>query len=71
MAVEEVVAQDQGDRARSDELPSDYERLRQPLRTRLHRITEADTPTSSVTEKLFEAWQVARCGDDQDLAYPG
>jgi hypothetical protein len=69
MTVEDVVAQDQGDRPGPDELPPDNKRLREPLRVRLHSVPEADAPPGTVAEELLEAWQIRRRRDNEDFPY--
>jgi hypothetical protein len=53
--VEDVVAEDERRRRVADELPADDERLREPVRHRLLRVRERDTPPGAVAEQVAES----------------
>ncbi len=65
VAVEDVVSEHKADIVVSDELLSDYEGLRETVRRRLFRITEADSEIAPVTEKSSEGGQVDGRRDNQ------
>ena len=69
-AVEDVVTQDEGGGAASDERSPDDERLGQPVGAWLHRIFEIDSPIPSIAQKFSEAGGVLRSADDQDIPDP-
>ena len=66
--MEDVVAEDQGDRVLADELAADDERLGQPVGHGLLGVGELDPPLRAVAEQLAEPREVGRGRDDQDLA---
>ena len=68
VAVEDVVAQDQGARLAGDELLADGERLGQAVRAGLLGVGERDAVARAVPEQPLEVGQVGRGGDDQDVA---
>ena len=70
-AVEDVVAQDQGDAVLADEVGADEERLRQAVGAGLHGVADRHPPRAAVAEQLDELALVLGGGDDQDLADPG
>src|SRR5918993_3221051 len=70
MAVIDIVAQDQHGGAAGHELGADHIGLSQTLGLGLLGIGEADAPLLACAQKLREARQVVRSGDDQDVAYP-
>ena len=71
VAVEDVVAQDQGRVAVADEVRTDDEGLGEAVRARLDGVLQVDAPPATVTEQLLEARGVLRRGDDQDVADAG
>jgi hypothetical protein len=71
LAVEDVVAQHQGDRVVADVVGADDERPRQTVRRGLLGVGDRQTPLAAVTEQPAEAGAVLRGGDHQDLPDPG
>ena len=67
VAVEDVVAENQGARLTVNELLADGERLREAVRTRLLGVGEVDAVARAVPEQALEVGQVGRRGDDQDV----
>ena len=67
VAVEDVVAQDQGARLAVNELLADGECLRQAVRRGLLGVGEVHTVARAVPEQALEVGQVGRRGDDQDV----
>ena len=53
-AVEDVVAEDQGDRIGADEVGAEGERLRQAARLGLHRVAERAAELGAVAEQAAE-----------------
>ena len=71
IAVEDVVAQHQCARLTCNELLAQEERLREPVRGRLHLVREAHAVMRAVAQEPFKVRQVLRRADDQDVADPG
>ena len=71
VAEEDVVAEHQGGGVVAEVLGADEERLRQPVRRRLHGVAELDAPLRPVAEQPDELLLVVRRGDDQDVPDPG
>lgn len=67
VAVEDVVAQDQGARLAGDEVLADGEGLRQAVRARLLGVGEVHAVARAVPEQALEVGEVGRRGDDQDV----
>ena len=67
MPEEDVVAQDEAGRTAGKEAGADDKRLREPFWAALLRIGEGQSDPAPVTEKLLEAGQIARGGDDEDV----
>ena len=67
VTVEDVVSQDQRDRAIADEVLRDDERLRNALRLRLRQVRQRETELRAVTEQRLDHGQIARRADDRDL----
>ncbi len=70
VAVEDVVAENQGAVAAADEVTADDEGLSQPVRTRLDGVLQVQAPLAAIAEQLLEARRVLRRRDDQHIAYP-
>ena len=70
-AVEDVVAEDEGDGLVADEVGADEERLGQALGLRLDGVADLDADLGPVAEQPLEAGLVLGGRDDQDLADPG
>jgi len=70
VAVEDVVAEDQGDRVVADELASEDEGLGEPLGARLLTVAEFQAELAAVAEEAAEEGEVVGGGDDQDLPDP-
>lgn len=67
VAVEDVVAENQGARLTVNELLADGERLGQAVGARLLGVGEVDAVARAVPEQALEVGQVGRRGDDQDV----
>ena len=67
VAVEDVVAQDQGARLAGDEVLADGERLGESVRARLLGVGQVHAVARAVPEQALEVGQVRRRGDDQDV----
>ena len=67
VAVEDVVAQDQGARLAVNELLADGEGLGQAVRARLLGVGQVHAVARAVPEQALEVGQVGRRGDDQDV----
>jgi hypothetical protein len=67
-AVEDVVAQNQGNRLIPHEIRTEHESLRDALRACLDRVFRAEAPLAAVAEQAVERGLVAGRGDDQDFA---
>ena len=70
VAIEDVVAQDQGTGVRADEIAADDEGLGQALRARLDRVGQLDAPLPAVAQQGLESLAVLWSRDDEDLPYP-
>jgi hypothetical protein len=70
-AVEDVVAEHEGDGLVADEVRADDEGLGQPLGARLDGVLEGDAQVGAVTEEVPELRLVLRSRDHQDLADAG
>ena len=70
MAVENVVAERQGDATLADEAPADEEGLRQAFGARLDLVLDAETDLATVAEQPPERALVLRRRDDQDVTDP-
>ena len=71
VAVEDVVAEDQTDRVVTNKRLANQKCLRQPIRTRLHRVLDRQPPLAAVTENALIGGLIVRRADDQDLANTG
>ncbi len=71
VAVEDVVAEDQRAGLVADEIRPDHEGLGEPVRRGLLGVGQLQAPLRAVAEEVAEHRQVARGGDDQDLADAG
>ena len=71
VAVEDVVAEDQGRVVVADEVGADDEGLGEAVRAGLDGVLQVDAPLAAVAEQLLEARGVLRGGDDQDVADAG
>jgi len=69
VAVENIVAKDQGAGIVAQEFFADEKGLRQPVGAGLHGVLQIEAPLGAVAQQLLEAGRVLRCGDDEDLAY--
>jgi len=69
MPVENVIAQHQCARRIADELFTDNERLRQPVRAGLDSIFQMNAPLRTIAQQLLKTRQIARRADNQNLAY--
>ena len=67
VAVEDVVAQNQGARLAGDEALADGEGLRQAVRARLLGVGQVHAVARAVPEQALEVGEVRRRGDDQDV----
>ena len=67
IAVEDVVAQDQGARLAGDEVLADGERLGESVRARLLGVGQVHAVARAVPEQALEVGEVRRRGDDQDV----
>lgn len=67
VAVEDVVAQDQGARLAGDEVLADGEGLGQTVGARLLGVGQVHAVARAVPEQALEVGQVGRGGDDQDV----
>ena len=67
VAVEDVVAEDEGARLAGDELLADGEGLGQAVRAGLLGVGEAHAVARAVPEQALEVGEVRRRGDDQDV----
>ena len=65
-AVEDVVAEDEGDRVVADEVGADDEAPARPS-GRLHGIRDLDPPARTVAEETLELLLIRRGRDDRDL----
>ena len=68
LAVEDVVAQDQGHPIPADELAADQEGLGQPLGLGLNRVANRDAQPAAVAQQPLETADVLRRRDQQDVA---
>ena len=68
VAMEDIVAEDQRRGAAGEEFLADQEGLGEPLGLRLHRIAQVDPERDTGPQQRLEHRQVARGGDDQDVA---
>ncbi len=68
--IENIVTQDQSARATSNELLTDQKSLRQSVRARLHRITQADAPLAAVPKQAFKARGVLWRGNNENIPNP-
>ena len=71
VAVEDVVAEDQGGTVVADEVGADDEGLGEAVRAGLDGVLQVDAPLAAVAEQLLEARGVLRGGDDQDVTDAG
>ena len=71
VAVEDVVAEDQGRVVVADEVGADDEGLGEAVRAGLDGVLQVDAPLAAVAEQLLEARGVLRGGDDQNVADAG
>ena len=71
VAVEDVVAQDQGARLAGDEILADGEGLGQAVRRGLLGVGEVHAVARAVPEQALEVGEVRRGGDDQDVPDAG
>ena len=67
VAVEDVVAEDEGTRLAGDEVLADGEGLRQAVGAGLLGVGEVHAVARAVPEQALEVGQVRRRGDDQDV----
>lgn len=67
VAVEDVVAEDEGARLAGDELLADGEGLGQAVRAGLLGVGEVHAVARAVPEQALEVGEVCRRGDDQDV----
>ena len=67
VAVEDVVAEDEGARLAGDELLADGEGLGQAVRAGLLGVGEVHAVARAVPEQALEVGEVGRRGDDQDV----
>ena len=67
VAVEDVVAEDEGARLAGDEVLADGEGLGQAVRAGLLGVGEVHAVARAVTEQALEVGEVRRGGDDQDV----
>ena len=70
-AVEDVVAEHEGDGVVADEVGADDERLRQAVGAGLHGVRDLDAPLPAVAEQALELVGVLGRGDDEHLADAG
>ena len=70
MAVEQVVAQTEGNGGRADEIPADDERLSQTLGPRLYRVCQFKPKLGPVSEEPAVGGEIFRRGYDQDFPNP-
>ena len=68
--VKDVVSERQRDRIAADELAADDERLREPIRARLHGILDRHAKVAPIFEQSLEAGLILRRRDDEDVANP-
>jgi hypothetical protein len=68
VAVEEVVAEDQGAGAVADEVLADDEGLGEAVGAGLDGVLQVEAPLVAVAQQLLEARGVLRGGDDEDVA---
>ena len=71
VAMEDVVAQRERAWVHPDEFPTDVKRLGDPVGSRLHGVTQRQTPLASVAQKLQERGCGPRSRDHQDVPNPG
>ena len=71
VAVEDVVAENQGAVTTADEVTADDEGLGQAVRTRLDGVLQVQAPLAAIAEQLLEARRVLRRRDDQDVPDAG
>src|ERR1039458_8784596 len=67
LTVENVVAENQRARAVADEIFSDKKRLRQAIRTCLHRIGQIDPPLMPVAQQVGKPTCILRSRNNQDV----
>ncbi len=70
VAVEDVVAEGEGDPIGADEPPAQDERLGEPLGRGLHRVVDREADRTAITQQPAEAVLVVGRRDDQDLPNP-
>ena len=66
-AIEDIVAQDERTALAREELLANQERLRKPLRLRLHGVRDGDAPLRAVAEQPPEVHVVLRRRDHEDV----
>ena len=71
LAVEDVVAEDEGDGIVADEFAADDEGLGETFGLGLDRVLEVEAEVFTVAEEALEAPDVVGCGDDEDVAQAG
>ena len=71
LAVEDVVAENEGHRIVTDVVGADDERLGQAVRRGLFGVADLQAPLAAVTEQPLEAGVVLRGGDHQDVPDAG
>ena len=69
-AVEDVIAQHEGDFIFADELATQHEGLGQSVGHLLHLVFEAASDAAAITQQPLEMRQVGGSGDDQYLTNP-
>ena len=68
MSAENVVAKHHRHGVTADEILTDDERLRQPVRRRLNRVRQVHAELPAIPQQILKARRVLRRGDDQDIA---
>src|ERR1043166_3621483 len=71
VAAENVVAQDEADGTIGDKVAADEKRLGNAAGLRLGAVRERKTELTAVAEEFFDARQVARRADNEDVADAG
>src|SRR5258708_5236569 len=71
MSIKNVVAEHQRATVITDEFLADDERLRNSIWRGLKRVAQVNAPLAAIAEKLLEARNILRSGNDQNVPAPG
>jgi len=69
MAVEDVIAQDQGAVRIRNKLCAEKKSLSKPIWRRLNRVREIQPPGTAIAQQLFKSRHVLGCRDNENIRY--